>query len=147
MNMQPTTTPKILLNDLPPALIEEITKYLDHPTIIELLPEPWYPPELAQEAEKKASFLFYLENHQKMRQKYPDLSYVDTALALGALWRKLGPAQYDWKVWAFRHEKPLKMMTVKEMKEECKQKGLRRYSALRRAELVEFCREARLRAR
>ena len=145
MNMQPTT--KILLSDLPPALIEEITKYLDHPTIIELLPEPWYPPGLAQEAEKKASFLFYIENHKKMRQKQPEASYVDTALALGALWRRLGAAQHDWKVWAFRREKPLKMMTVREMKEECKKKGLRRYSALRRAELVEFCQEARLRAR
>ena len=43
MTTQYTNTRKLLLTDLPPSIIDEITKFLDPLLIIKLLPESFYP--------------------------------------------------------------------------------------------------------
>ena len=256
---------KLQLNDLPDVLIGEITKHLDPPTIIKLLPESYYPPGLARKAhthalkrerdhqsellaaqlhydqlkeekEQNDNFMrMYREwwaeerrekrelqqtlqqlqepaetfqnlrnqleesqqatarteqllneareaaarNEELLRERIEDLEEAAGRARERTRAEKIQAEQAranlqarrerrketrdknreEYFAWAQEQrrkaatrkredqEKPLERMTVKEMKEECKQKGLRRYSALRRAELVELCREARSRAR
>ena len=44
-------------------------------------------------------------------------------------------------------EKPYEKMTVKELKAECKLRGLKRYSALRKMDLIKLCYDTQQRER
>ena len=173
------------LNDLPDVLIGEITKHLDYPTIIKLLPESYYPPGIARMAHTHALkrerehqsemvaaqlhcdqlkelkeqqeqtrrlyqelFRYELLEKRELRQNLQNLqNQLEEAQQATTRTEQLLNEAREATRKREDQEKPLERMTVKEMKEECRQKGLRRYSALRRAVLVELCREARVRTR